>query len=323
MNDNKYTSYNSLMKHMRSKGIDISGSAQKRKLYLMGYYHGIKGYRFHNTAQNKIQYSDFGQIQDVVEFDETLKSILYLPLMQLESAIKSIACDKIIQEVGSCYFSDVFEKGIPKSEHSRFRTRDSIYSALTKRYDSSKIIQHYYHNDNVIPLWSIFEELMLGDLSQLIQTLNPSIKLAISNEMGIPQALNTDGALLPKIILCIKDLRNSIAHNKVVFDGRYIEFKKRGSMKEMLNHSTGIPNVNCTKLSDDVILVILIMKNLKFNKPQIRKIVTQIIAAITTLKSKLSNELFQEIVTDFPEKMRSLLSFIDSKSLGNGMNANI
>jgi len=75
------------MKHMRSRGIDISGSAQKRKLYLMGYYHGIKGYRFHNTAQNPIQYSLFSQIQEVVEFDETLKSILYLPLMQLESAI--------------------------------------------------------------------------------------------------------------------------------------------------------------------------------------------------------------------------------------------
>jgi len=223
---------------------------------------------------------------------------------------KSIACDKIIKEVGSCYFSDVFEKGIPKSEGSRFRTRDSIYSAITKRYDSSKIIQHYYQHDNVIPLWSIFEELMLGDLSQLIQTLNPSIKLEISNEMGIPKGLNTEGALLPKVILCIKDLRNAIAHNKVIFDGRYIEFKKRIPMKGMLNLSTGIPNINCEKLSDDVILVIFIMKNLKFNKSQLRKITNQIIAAITTLKSKLSNELFQEIVTDFPEKMKNLLLFI-------------
>ena len=298
------------MKHMRSRGIDISGSAQKRKLHLMGYYHGIKGYRFYKTAQKPIQYSLFSQIQEVVEFDETLKSILYLPLMQLESAFKSIACDKIIKEVGSCYFSDVFEKGIPKSESSRFRTRDSIYSAITKRYDSSKIIQHYYQHDNVIPLWSIFEELMLGDLSQLIQPLNPSIKLEISNEMGIPKGLNTQGALLPKGILCIKDLRNAIAHNKVIFDGRYIEFKKRIPMKEMLNHSTGIPNINCEKLSDDVILVIFIMKNLNFNKSQLRKITNQIIAAITTLKSKLSNELFQEIVTDFPEKMKNLLLFI-------------
>ena len=308
------------MKHIRSKGINISGSSQKRKLYLMGYYHGVKGYRFYNNARNRIRYSNFGQIQDVVEFDETLKSILYLPLMQLESAIKSISCDKIIQEVGSCYFSDVFEKGIPKSERERFRTRDSIYSALTKRYGSSKIIQHFYNNDNVIPLWSIFEELMLGDLSQLIQTLNPSIKLEISNELGIPKDLNTEGALLPKIILCIKDLRNAIAHNKVVFDGRYIEFKKRASMKEMLYTSTRIPNVNCTKLSDDIILVMVMMKNLKFNKLQLRKIVSQNIVAITALKAKLSNELFQEIVTDFPEKMKNLLVFIDSKPLSNGTN---
>lgn len=35
---------NALMKHLRSSGIKISGSSQKRKLRKIGYYHSYKGY---------------------------------------------------------------------------------------------------------------------------------------------------------------------------------------------------------------------------------------------------------------------------------------
>ena len=34
---------NSLMKHLRDGGIAIDGSAQKRRLKNIGYYHGYKG----------------------------------------------------------------------------------------------------------------------------------------------------------------------------------------------------------------------------------------------------------------------------------------
>ncbi len=65
----------------------------------------------------------------------------------------------------------------------------------------------------------------LGELSSLIDTLSPSIKLDISKELGIPTNENTDGQLLSKIILIAKEFRNDTAHNKVIFDGRYKELK--------------------------------------------------------------------------------------------------
>ena len=37
---------NALMVHLRSKGLNISGSKQKQILKNIGYYHGYKGYRF-------------------------------------------------------------------------------------------------------------------------------------------------------------------------------------------------------------------------------------------------------------------------------------
>ena len=45
-----YQSTNGLMRHLRSNGIAISGSTQKKQLINTGYYHGYKGYRFFGTA---------------------------------------------------------------------------------------------------------------------------------------------------------------------------------------------------------------------------------------------------------------------------------
>lgn len=41
-----YKTTDGLMRHLRSSGIPISGSTQKRQLINTGYYHGYKGYRF-------------------------------------------------------------------------------------------------------------------------------------------------------------------------------------------------------------------------------------------------------------------------------------
>ena len=52
---------NSLMKHLRDGGIAIDGSAQKRRLKNIGYYHGYKGYRFAGNASNRLPLTDFSQ----------------------------------------------------------------------------------------------------------------------------------------------------------------------------------------------------------------------------------------------------------------------
>lgn len=311
-----YATYNSLMKHMRNnKHILIEGSADKNRLMRIGYYHGVKGYRFFTEAQNQIAYSSFDEIWAVIKFDEELKSILYQPIMQLEFAIKSYVCDHIVRFVGSSNFSDVFEKGLdnsPNSKSRKYRTRDVVYAALTKRYEVSKIIRHYYNQDKPVPLWAIFEELMLGDLSMLIEALKPQLKLEISDSFGIPRNLNTDGVLLPQVILAIKDLRNAIAHNKVVFDGRYIEFKKRNALKQMLQNQTGIPNIGFDCLMDDVALICFVMYGLGFSKLQLIRIGNQIEKGIWQLKSQLPNRLFQQVAGKTVQKLPYLMSYVNS-----------
>ena len=43
-----------LMRHLRSNGIQISGSTEKRQLRNFGYFHGYKGYRFFGTSANRL-----------------------------------------------------------------------------------------------------------------------------------------------------------------------------------------------------------------------------------------------------------------------------
>ena len=304
------------MKHMRdNKHIMIGGSYDKSRLMRIGYYHGVKGYRFFRESNNQINYSSFDEMWSVISFDEALKSILYQPIMQLEFAIKSYVCDHVVRFVDSSNFSDVFEKGLDnssKAKSKKYKTRDTIYAALTKRYEVSKIISHYYNQDKPVPLWAIFEELMLGDLSRLIEALNPQLKLKISNSFGIPENMNTDGVLLPQVILTIKDLRNAIAHNKVIFDGRYIEFKKRNALKQMLQNQTNIPNISLDCLMDDVTLICFIMYNLGFPKTQLLKIGNQIEKEIQQLKSQLPNRLFQQVAGKTNEKLPFLMQYLNT-----------
>ena len=65
----------SLMRYLRDqKGIAIGGSAQKRKLMNIGYYHGYKGYRYIHKATNIIPYTNFDELTAVYEFDAQAKA---------------------------------------------------------------------------------------------------------------------------------------------------------------------------------------------------------------------------------------------------------
>ena len=66
---------NSLMKHLRDGGIAIDGSAQKRRLKNIGYYHGYKGYRFAGNASNRLPLTDFSQVAALYDFDTQLKAL--------------------------------------------------------------------------------------------------------------------------------------------------------------------------------------------------------------------------------------------------------
>ena len=102
-------SIDGLMRYMRvEKHISIAGSAQKRKLRNMGYYHGYKGYRFIGKSSNSIPYTDFKELVAIYDFDMRLKSLLYPQLMFIETALKNYVLEEILKESNSDNLLPIF-----------------------------------------------------------------------------------------------------------------------------------------------------------------------------------------------------------------------
>ena len=86
------------MRYLRDqKGIAIGGSAQKRKLMNIGYYHGYKGYRYIHKATNIIPYTNFDELTAVYEFDAQLKALFYPFVMQIETAFKNYVLETVVE----------------------------------------------------------------------------------------------------------------------------------------------------------------------------------------------------------------------------------
>lgn len=97
-----------LMRHLRSKGIQIGGSIQKRKLMNMGYYHGYKGCRYIKTASNRIPFSSFDEVIAIYEFDSQLKSLFYPYIMQIETILKNYELETVVNSAKSDDFYNIY-----------------------------------------------------------------------------------------------------------------------------------------------------------------------------------------------------------------------
>lgn len=317
-----------LMRYLRDvKKINIRGSSQKRKLRNMGYYHGYKGYRFIGKASNSIPYTEFPELLAIYEFDMQLKSLLYPPLMLIETALKNYVLEEIIAEghnenfnfIYTNYLTDYtrFPAGSQKQKEAikqRLLLRDHVYSALTQEYNrKNAVVQHFYHKDMNVPIWAIFEILTLGEFGTFFSCLDYNIRRAISQQLGLHQPSDSDAFLLRKIIYVIKDLRNAVAHNNVVFDTRFSHSSVDSSVGKSLEIKTGIKNITFNSITDYIVLVVYLLKCLRVPKSDIRRIVADFQKSIEALRKQLPPSIFAKIVlTDTRSKLDGLNKFISS-----------
>ena len=109
----------------------------------------------------------------------------------------------------------------------------------------------------------------------------------------------------------IKDLRNAIAHNNVIFDTR---FRHRNINKTLLNalcQDTGIQGINFKSITDYIVLVIYILKKLNKNNKELLKIINDFIRTIDSLKQNMPQSILNQIVlTNDLQKLQTLKNFI-------------
>lgn len=315
-----------LMEILRDKhNIDISGSKHKEALLKMGYFHGFKGYRYLRTPKNQIPYTHFDEVISVYQFDMKLKSLFYPQLMFIETAFKNVALDTIISK-GSADFEDVFrnllndyerhEQGTSNYKRkmkNRLDLRTKIYSTISYNYNSNReIIQHFLHDNRPVPLWAIFEVINLGDFGFLINCLNYETRVEIAKNLHIHHDIhNKRGRVTEDVLGLIRDLRNAVAHNSVVFDCRYRLVNPVERLLHFLQAEMGIQNISFNTITDYVILITYIMKQVGIDQKDLRQVITTFISLTEQLKLEIPEVIFYSIIeADYLEKLNRLKVFI-------------
>lgn len=317
------------MRHLRDNGIAISGSSQKRQLRNTGYFHGYKGYRFFKNAQNSLPFVSYNEIYATIQYDSALKALLYGKMMYIETAVKNIALESILNNAKSESIQDMYDKvvssynNVPANctteqkkrlQQNKLNLQNSIQSSLAYAYkkDNPKIT-HFYNNVGYsgVPIWALFEIMTMGDLGYLLSCLTYDVRDDISKRLGINVSSDTNRQLIYKYIYTLKDLRNAIAHNSVVFDTRFRNIDPTSAMKQCLKIEIGLPYVNFKTIGDYVILMCYYMKLLQVPKTEIKAFVREF-ERITEDYRKAVNADVASIVIhpDLVSRMNLLKNFL-------------
>ena len=223
-----YKTTDGLMRHLRDNGIAISGSAQKRQLINTGYYHGYKGYRFFKSAGNRLPFTSYQELYATIEYDSALKSLFYGKMMFIETAVKNIALQGILENANSESIQGMLDHVVsnynntPSSfsadqkkyaQQCKLNLQRSIQASLASAYSKGNPkITHFYNNPNYsgVPIWALFEIMTMGDLGYLLSCLTFDVREDISKRIGLDLSNDTSRQLLYKYIYALKDLRNAI-----------------------------------------------------------------------------------------------------------------
>ena len=323
---NNIKSINGLMKYLREKHhIQIKGSNHKKQLKNVGYYHGYKGYRYIKKPNNRIKFNNFDEILSIIDFDNKVKALLYPQVMFIETALKSYALEIIIQNGKTENFSQIYANLMTdyksySNQSDRYKnaykkrldTYNRIQNVIANSYASdNNIVSHYLKNDESVPIWAIFEIITLGEFGNLISTFDLNTRKNISQDLGLNVAFDSSGRLLENIIFLIKDLRNAIAHNNVIFDTRFRNRNINTTLLKSLCRDTNIQGINFTSISDYMILVLYILKKLNKTNKELTNVINDFIKTIDILKQNIPSSIFNQIIlTNDLQKLQILKYFI-------------
>lgn len=317
---------NGLMWHLRNDcGIQISGSYQKQQLISYGYYHGYKGYRFIKNRYNQIPYTDFSEVVGVIEYDNNLKAALYSDLMFIETAIKNIVCNESVEGLKLSTFEHVYKERMrdnttnTKLQSKRLKLRNSVYSKLSMRYHDeegkdNQMVRHFYNRGEDAPLWVVFEILYLSDLASFFECLNEIVRERIMMQLNMfDVSLDTNRNLLSSILYTIKSLRNSVAHNNIIFDTRFKDRKISSVLKKWVEKETGIHNITLYSLIDYIIIVCCLLKRVDFSSTRANQLVHVYKSQNQFLQKNVAPAIYAKIIQqNVTQKIIALEAYLNT-----------
>lgn len=311
---------NSLMKHLRGNGIAIGGSAEKRVLKNIGYYHGYKGYRFTADSNERLPIDSFSQVVALNKFDSELKALLYPKIMQLETALKNYTIEAMVIDSGSEQLEDVWSKtvtgyrSIPKGKkykeacERRLRLRREIDDLVYSRRDKP-VIKHFWTSDRDIPIWALCEVMTLGCFGNLYACLSPKARSAVAMDLGFPTNIDSS-RILTAAIFALKDLRNAVAHNGVIFDVRFRSGSISKELSKLLEGQMGIKSIDFRSITDYVLLVVFLMRGIKCSITERRRFIRDYVEIVEEFRGSVPYSIFARVIpTNHRSKVKAAVEY--------------
>ena len=115
----------------------------------------------------------------------------------------------------------------------------------------------------------------MGDFGYLLSCITIDMREKISRAIGINLSSDTYRELVYKYVYALKDLRNAIAHNDVVYDTRFRKMDPSKPMKQCLILEMGLPYMNFKTIGDYIILICYYLKLLKVSKTEIKAFIRE------------------------------------------------
>ena len=151
----------------------------------------------------------------------------------------------------------------------------------------------------------------MDDLGYLLSCLTYDVRDDISKRIGLNLASDTDRQLLYKYIYTLKDLRNAIAHNAVVFDTRFRNIDPTPAMKQCLKNEVGVPYINFKTIGDYIILMCYYLKLLHMPKTEIKAFIREFEKITDDYRAAVNPAVAATVIhPDLTVRMTALKNFI-------------
>lgn len=321
---------NALMRHLRMSGVKIEGSSDKKKLQNIGYYHGYKGYRFARERRNPLPLTSFDQVLSLYEFDMELKTLFYPYIMQIETSLKSCILDAICSDLATRNLPasfDVVCSACLTGAGAKEQYKELSYLASRISKQSTKrgepVISHFTDQSRNVPIWALMETLTLGEFSEIYSCLTDRLKDDIYTHLDMPPRMRGSNVqkkdktdLLLALLRILSSLRNSVAHNNVILDARFlIRNEPNRHVREYLGQEFKLDPVPFSQIADCMLLIVFFTSALNYAKTERKRFVSGYKRILEEYSSnKLPAEIYYKMIGKSDAlKIKAALAYIAKK----------
>ncbi len=245
--------------------------------------------------------------------------------MLIETAIKNYILEEVIRYTNVDSFEENCKKALSyykrhqvnsnnyKKEFKKMlNTKNRFYSNIEREYGrQNNIITHFYHSDRNLPIWVVFEIISMGDLGSFASSLDLTIKKNISLSLNLYQPMDTDGLVAEKMIYTLKDLRNAIAHNNIIFDTRFKNSNIDNVIGNMIRQESRVNNIDFNSIFDYFALIVYLMEKLKVTKTEIKNLIKNFKNEVSSFESKVNTaDFFKIFHSSYHQKLTDLENYI-------------